>query len=75
MSHNSRTYGSQTTIRLIIGGLVLLFIVGDGLIYLIYGPTAAISGLLCIGGGLIPIGLVALVVWLMGWVAKRANRD
>jgi hypothetical protein len=75
MSHNSRTYGRETTIRLIIGGLVLLFIVGDGLIYLLYGASAAISGLLCIGGGLIPIGLVALVVWLMGWVAKRADRD
>jgi hypothetical protein len=75
MSHNSRTYGRQTTVRLIIGGLVLLFIVGDGLIYLLYGSTAAITGFLCIGGGLVPIGLVALVVWLMGWVAKRANRD
>jgi hypothetical protein len=75
MSHNSRTYGRQTTIRLIVGGLVLLFIVGDGLIYILYGSSAAITGLLCIGGGLIPIGLVALAVWLIDWVAKRANRD
>ena len=75
MSHNSRTYGRETTIRLIIGGLVLLFIVGDGLIYILYGPNAAITGLLCIAGGLIPIGLIAFIVWLMDWVAKRANRD
>ena len=41
-----RRYANQTNFRLIVGGLLLLFIVGDGLIYIIYGSAAAISGLL-----------------------------
>ncbi len=68
-----RRYARSTNIRLIAGGLLLLFIVGDGLILLIYGPSAAISGLLCLGVGLIPIVLIALSLWIIEWIVKRAN--
>lgn len=70
-----RKYAGQTTTRLIIGGVLVLFIVGDGLIYLIYGPGAAVTGLLCLAGGLVPIVLIILVLELMDWVVKRANRE
>jgi hypothetical protein len=75
MSRDLRKYIRQTNIRLIAGGLVLLFIVGDGLIYLIYGPSAALIGLLCILGGMVPVVLVGSTMLLIEWIAKRANPD
>ncbi len=68
-----RRYARTTNFRLIVGGLILLFVVGDGLIYLIYGPTAAVSGLLCLGIGMIPLALIFLSLWIMEWIVKRAN--
>ncbi len=70
-----RKYAQQTNVRLIIGGLLVLFIVGDGLIYLFYGTGAALAGLLCLLGGLVPIVLIILFLLLIDWVVKRANRD
>lgn len=75
MSRDLRLYHRQTTIRLIIGGLVLLFVVGDGLIYLFYGPGAAVTGLICLGTGLLPVGLTILVLELIGWLARKVDRD
>jgi hypothetical protein len=70
-----RYYASQTQARLIIGALLLLFIVGDGLIYIIYGQGAALMGLLCLAAGLVPVIAIVLILWGMDWVVKRANRD
>jgi hypothetical protein len=75
MTHNLRKYVQQTNIRLIAGGLILLFFVGDGLIYFIYGPGAALIGFFCLLGGMIPVGLVILIMMLMDWITKRANPD
>ena len=50
-----RRYANQTQVRLVVGALLLLFIVGDGLIYVIYGQGAALMGLLCLGAGLLPV--------------------
>lgn len=74
-SRDLRKYASQTNVRLIIGGILLLFIVGDGLIFLIYGAGAAMTGLLCLGAGLFPVILIFLALELMDWVVKRANRE
>jgi hypothetical protein len=70
-----RQYARQTNVRLIAGALIVLFLIGDGLIYLIYGPGSALMGLLCLVIGLAPIGLIVLVLWLMEWVVKRGNRE
>ncbi|MBM3152856.1 MAG: hypothetical protein FJZ96_11775 [Chloroflexi bacterium] len=75
MIRDLRRYARQTNTRLIIGALILLFIVGDGLIYFIYGPGAALMGLLCLAGGLLPVLLAWLAVTVLGWVARRADRD
>ena len=75
MGHDLRKYHRQTTTRLIVGGLIIVFVVGDGLIYLIYGPAAAVSGLICLGTGLLPIAAVILVLEIMGWLAKKAGHD
>lgn len=75
MKRDLRQYARQTNFRLAIGGLLLLFLVGDGLIYLIWGRQAAISGLLCLGAGMLPLITILLVFWLMEWIVKRANKD
>ncbi len=75
MSRDLDRYHRQTTNRLIIGGIILLFVVGDGLVYIIYGQSAAVAGLICLGTGLMPIGLTVLVLQLLGWLAGRINRD
>jgi hypothetical protein len=73
MGHDLRQYARQTNIRLIVGFLVVLFLVGDGLIYVFYGRGAALMGLLCLLGGLSPVVLIALALWLIDWLAKRNN--
>lgn len=68
-----RQYARKTNIRLAVGFFLLLLLVGDGLIYWIYGPGAAVSGLLCILAGIFPLVLIALGLLLMDYVVKRAN--
>jgi hypothetical protein len=63
----------QTNVRLIVGALLLVFLVGDGLIYLMYGTGAAVMGFLCLLGGLVPIILIVAFLALMDWIVKRAN--
>jgi len=75
MARDIRKYARQTNLRLIAGALAMLLIVGDGLIYLFYGSPAALMGLLCILVGVAPVVLVALIILLMDWITKRANRD
>ena len=70
-----RDYARRTNVRLIAGALLLLFLVGDGLIYLIYGKAAALMGFLCLLGGLVPIVLVILILILLDWITRRANPD
>ena len=75
MSRDLRSYMKETNVRLITGALALLFIVGDGLIWLVYGFGAAVMGLLCMLGAFVPIGLIFLLLNLSDWIVKRANRD
>ena len=70
-----RDYARQTNVRLVVGAMLVLFLVGDGLIYWIYGPYAAMMGVLCLLGGLAPVVLIALLLWIVDLVVKRANRD
>jgi hypothetical protein len=75
MIRDLRKYARQTTVRVTAGALLLLFIVGDGLIYLIYGAGSALMGLLCLVGAMVPIALIFGILFLMEWIAKRANPD
>lgn len=70
-----RKYARQTNVRLIFGALIVLFIVGDGLIYVIYGPGAALTGVLCLGAGLTPVILIILFFELMEWIVRHAHRE
>ena len=75
MAKDLRRYARQTSVRLGVGAILILFIVGDGLIYLIYGRGAAIMGFTCLALGLVPVALIGLALWAMDWVVRRANRD
>ena len=61
MALDLRKYTRQTNVRLSIGFALIIFLVGDGLIYHFYGQGAAILGALCILLGLAPLMLVFLV--------------
>ena len=73
MNRDLRKYMRDTNVRIVIGAILLLFIVGDGLIFLIYVPNAAIMGVLCIGLGLVPIALIMAFLWLIEWIVKNKN--
>ncbi len=75
MSRDLRKYARQTNVRLIAGALVLVFLIGDGLIYLFYGKGAASLGLLCLLAGLVPVVLTIIVLSLLDWIRKRADHD
>jgi hypothetical protein len=75
MSRDLRKYARQTNVRLIIGGFILVFVVGIGLIYLFYGQGAALTGLLCLVVGLIPLLLIWLMFFILEIITKRANRE
>lgn len=71
MNLDRRKYARQTTYRLVIGFLVLLFVVGDGLIYIFYGRGAALLGLLCLLAGMIPVIGVVIFFWISRKILDR----
>jgi hypothetical protein len=75
MPRDLRAYARQTNIRLILGALLLLFIIGLGLIWWRFGSNAALLGLICLMGGMSPLLLIALALWLMEVISKHANKN
>ena len=75
MTSDLRGYTSQTVTRLIVGALILLFIVGGGLIWWLYGLGPALMGLLCLFAALIPIGLIWLLIVGLDLLVKRLNQE
>jgi hypothetical protein len=75
MNRDLRKFAQQTNVQLIVGGLLVLFIIGDGLILIFYGPGAAVFGLLCIGIGLIPVVIIYIVFAIMDWIVKNARSE
>ena len=53
---NMREIRRRTDRNLAIGGLVILFVIGGGLIWLLYGAGQALSAVLCMGGLLAVFG-------------------
>jgi hypothetical protein len=59
-------------LRLILGGLALLVIVGGGLVWWLYGYTAAITAVTCLLGMAAVIGLLwGLLALLERWVREE----
>ena len=64
MSKDLRKYAQSTQMRLIAGFLLLVFLVGDGLIFIFYGRGAGLAGLICLLGAMLPIVLVVFFLWI-----------
>jgi len=64
MSRDIRQYMKQTETRLILGFLLLVFLIGDGLIFYFYGTGAGIAGLICLAGMMVPVFLIVLFLWI-----------
>jgi hypothetical protein len=73
MGSDIRRYARQTNVRLIAGFIAILFVLGDGLIYLFYGRDSAILGLICLLAGLSPIILIIGILYVMSWFVRRMN--
>ena len=73
MTKDLRLYARQTNFRLLIGGILILFVIGDGLIYLFYGRGAAVMGLVCLLAGLAPLVMIWLLLTVIEWMVKKAN--
>jgi hypothetical protein len=68
-----REYARQTNIRLVFGAFVLLLIVGVGLIWLIYGESAAGMGFVCLLAALFPVILILGIFLAIEWILSRAR--
>ena len=68
-SFNSARHQRQTQMRLAIAGFLILLIVGGGLVWLIYGPSAALTAALCLLAGAGVFALLCLILSLLErWV-------
>lgn len=68
-----REYAKQTGVRLVLGALILLLVVGVGLIWIIYGEGAAGMGLTCLLAALFPVILILSVFVVIEWILSRAR--
>jgi hypothetical protein len=68
-----REYARQTNVRLALGAFLLLFVVGVGLIWLIYGGNAAGMAFTCLLAALFPVVLILLFFLAIEWILKRAR--
>jgi hypothetical protein len=66
-----RKYSRQTQFRMLLGGVGLFLLVGNGLIWLIYGQSALGSALLCSVLGLMPLALIAAWIGLLKRISER----
>ena len=73
MFRDLRQYRKQTNLRLFAGFLLLLLVIGEGLIWTLYGVGAALFGLLCLLAAVLPITLIWLLLWLAELILKRAD--
>jgi hypothetical protein len=69
-----RTYMQRTNLVLILGGLLLVLVGGNLLVWLLYGSGTALQSLTCMVVLLIPVGLIVVILWMMDWVVRR-ERD
>jgi len=70
-----RAYARSTQFKIVLGALLITFVVGNGLIWLLYGSDAASLGLLCMGIGLVPVLLIIISMWMMNWIVQKTKGD
>lgn len=73
MSKDLRKYASDTNIRLVVGFVIILILVGLSLIWLFYGKNAALTGLLCLFAASLPVLLIGIILRVLDIIVKRIN--
>ena len=68
-----REYAKRTGVGLILGAFILLFVVGVGLIWIIYGDQAAGMGLTCLLAATFPVILILSVFLGIDWILKHVR--
>jgi len=58
---------------LITGGIALVVIVAVGFTWIFYGKYAALTALLCIGAGLLPVLLIFALFVFINWILRKNN--
>jgi len=71
VTRDLREYTKNTRTRLVVGFIALVFLIGDGLIFLFYGKEAGIFGLVCMLGALIPVLLVVIFLLIADRIVKK----
>ncbi|MDF1500716.1 MAG: hypothetical protein P1P76_09625 [Anaerolineales bacterium] len=66
-----RKYARNTTIQLFAGGILLVLVVGNLLIWWLYGPGAVRMSLLCMLVFVVPVLLAFGGLAVMDWIVKR----
>ena len=76
---NTRKHRERTDRNMLLGFFAILFIVGGGLIAVLYGGSAAAIGVGCMAAGAVLAGVVLLIMlglqWLSDWLERRAMGD
>lgn len=75
MTRDLRKYTKQTNFRVVVGIVLFLLIVGNGLIYWIYGPGAGVLGVLCMGALGVPLMLIVGYLRLLDWIKNKADES
>lgn len=68
-----RRYSKQTQTRVVLGFLLILFLIGDGLIWWLMGSEAGVFALSCTVVGLAPVLLVVFGLGVIEWLVRRAR--
>ena len=74
MKQDLRKYSQQTIKRMVIWGILFIFIIGNLMIYIIYGQQAILTGITCMLSGLLPLGAIYLVFLALDYFLKKYNQ-
>jgi hypothetical protein len=70
-SFDPRRHWRQTQVRLLLGGLLVVIVVGGGFVWVLYGRSAALTTVACLLGAAGVMGLLWLLLSLLElWVKE-----
>ena len=74
MKQDLRKYSQQTIKRVVIWGILLIFIIGNLMIFIFYGRQALLTGITCMLSGLLPLGAIYLVFLGLDYFLKKYHQ-
>ncbi len=73
MSKDLRKYARDTNVRLAVGAIILLFVVGVGLVWAIYGKGAGGLAFTCLLAAAAPVLMIVFVFFAIDWILRHAR--